>query len=398
MRLVAKVCFLGLLLVPVTGCWSSYEVNKLAIITLIGIDLDDAGNFKINALVVLPKSSSAGKAEGGKMESSAVIASSTGTSLYDSLRKLSSVLPKKVYWSHLQAIIIGEEVAKQKMVQALDVMKRQHEFRENIDVLVSRGKAEQIVGTKPHLQGSLGAEVSGIIRFSQQTAMTLVTDLNHFTQDISGDTKDHITGGINPFTEKDVEIKKDNKPAPAVSIWGTAVFKQNRLVGWMNREETRGVLFLRNKAKGGIMELPCPKSKSDSVSLQFTKVEAQKVPRMVNGKPEMDVIIHVNADIDEITCSDLQLNSSQIMELNGSLEKEIKANIENALQKGQKEWATDIFQFGDVIYKKYPRVWNKLEPNWRKDGLKNMKVHVKVTANIGRFGLITDPLSVDGKR
>lgn len=381
-----------------TGCWSSYEINKLAIITLLGIDLDATGNFHVSALVVQPTVSSGGTQGGGRMEPSVLIASSTGKGLYDSMRKLSSALPKKVYWSHLQAIIIGQEAAKEKMLPALDIMLRQHEFRNNIELLVTKGKAAEIIGLKPNLQGSMGAEVHGIIKFSQKTAMTLVNDIAHFTQDMSSDTRDHITGEISPSIEKGVEIRKNNEKTPAVSIKGTAVFKGNRLAGWMNKEETRGVMFLLDKVKGGMVEIPCSNNASGTINLQFTSVSSRKSPKFVNGKPEMNVTINANAEVDEVTCPGVHLNSAQIEKWNALLEQEIRKCIDKALQKGQKDWVTDVFQFGDAIYKKYPREWNDLRPHWKEDGLKNMPVHLKITAVIGRYGLITDPLQTDESR
>ncbi|TDF97973.1 Ger(x)C family spore germination protein [Paenibacillus piri] len=381
-----------------TGCWSSYEINKLAIITMLGIDLDASGNFHVSALIVQPVVSSGGMQGTGRMEPPVLVATSTGKGLYDSIRKLSSALPKKIYWSHLQAIIVGQEAAKEKMVPALDIMLRQHEFRNNIELLVTKGKASEIIALKPNLQGSMGAEVRGIIRLSQKTAMTLVNDVAHFAQDMSSETRDHITGEISPSIEKGVEIRKNNEKTPAVSIRGAAVFRQNRFAGWMNKEETRGVLFLLDKVKGGIVEIPCTKNEAGTVNLQFTKVLSRKSPKIVNGSLEMDVTINANAEIDEITCPGIHLNSKQIEIWNGLLEQEIRKNIDKALQKGQKEWGADIFQFGDVIYKKYPREWDRLKLDWREDGLKNMKVHVKISAAIGRYGLITDPLQTDESR
>ena len=396
-RICAGLFPLILIIGLLTGCWSSYEINKLAIVTLLGIDLDESGNYKVSALVVQPTSSSGTTQSTGHMEPHVLIASSTGNGLYDSLRKLSSALPKKIYWSHLQAIIIGQQAAKEKMVPALDIMLRQHEFRNNIEVLVTKGTAAEIIGLKPNLQGSMGAEVRGVVKFSQNSAMSLVNDIAHFAQDLSNEMRDHITGEISPSIEKGVEIRKDNKKAPAISIRGSAVFRENRFVGWMNKDETRGVLFLLNRVRRGLLEIPCENA-SGKVNLQLTRVSSQKSPKIVNGSPEMEVTINANAEIDELTCPGVHLNSVQIEKWNRLLEQEIRNSIEKALQKGQKEWRADIFQFGDAFYKKHPRDWEKLKPHWRDDGLRNMKVHLKITADIVRYGLITDPLQADESR
>ncbi|GIO31312.1 MULTISPECIES: Ger(x)C family spore germination protein [Paenibacillus] len=382
----------------ISGCWSSYEINNLAIVTLLGIDLDENGQFKMSALIVDPTMMNSGGQGGGKMESPFLIASATGTNLFDSIRKISSTIPKKVYWAHLQAIIFGSEAAKDKMIPALDILARQHEFRKNIDVLVSKGKASDIIGMRPNLKSDMGAEIRGIIRLSPKTSLTMVSDISRLTQDISSDRTDHITGEISPSMEKGVEIIKSNKTTSAVSIRGTAVFKQDHFAGWMDQKETRGVLFLRDKVKGGIAKVPCRRDPSGMVSLQFSNVTTQKTPMIVNGQPEMKVSIDVKADIDEITCPDFHLNTQEVQYLNLKLKEQVIEYVEKALQKGQRQWGTDIFEFGDVIYKRFPKEWAKLKSSWRIDGLKKMKVRLDVSAHVTRSGLISDPLQAEESR
>ncbi|WP_438825873.1 Ger(x)C family spore germination C-terminal domain-containing protein [Neobacillus drentensis] len=42
---------------------------------------------------------------------------------------------------------------------------------------------------------------------------------------------------------------------------GAAVFKKDKLIGWMDETETRGILWLRNEIEGGVISIKVPKEK-----------------------------------------------------------------------------------------------------------------------------------------
>jgi spore germination protein KC len=383
-----------------SGCWSVNEINDLAIITVLGIDKTDKAEFKISALVIRPSGSvsSISAAGGSSQQAPAIIATSTGDTVFSAMRKLSSVLAKKMYWAHLQAIVIGEQAAGENLIAALDILARQHEFRKNIHILATRGAAEDIVRTKPLLEGSLGAEIDGLVRYSRYTGSTTVNDISHFVASISSDTKDHFTGEISPSLYNGVKLTQDGGSVSALSIRGSAVFKKGKLIGWLNENETRGVMWVLGKVKSGIVEVTCPDDKHGKISLEITRASRQLKPSFSNDKPVMDATINVDAQIGEAVCPQLDLNTDTLRKLNELLSAQVKLDIDQALQKVQKQWQTDIFQFGEAIYKKHPDQWKELAPEWRKNKLKAMKVNIQVKPQIWRSGLIDDPVQPDESR
>jgi spore germination protein KC len=189
-----------------------------------------------------------------------------------------------------------------------------------------------------------------------------------------------------------------NPKAKAVSIRGVAVFRGDRFAGWLDRDETRGVLWVTGQLKKGITMLPCPDSKKGLVGLQLTKGSSQLSPGMKNGRPQITVKIAAEAVIGEITCPELHLSSQQYERLNRSMEEQIRKDVSKALAKAKDKLQSDIFHFGKTFYMYQPKLWDRLAPDWHNGGLKSLEVMVEVKAVIKRAGLQYDPPKSDESR
>ncbi len=77
-----------------------------------------------------------------------------------------------------------------------------------------------------------------------------------------------------------------------------------------------------------------------------------------------------------------------IKKLEAKYQKQIKEKIERAVKTAQKKYKSDIFGFGEVIYRADPKAWKRLEPNWEQE-FENVEVSVNVNAKIRRLGTIT---------
>ncbi|GAA3334279.1 hypothetical protein GCM10020331_101620 [Ectobacillus funiculus] len=74
-----------------------------------------------------------------------------------------------------------------------------------------------------------------------------------------------LTDGEEPIAAQvsnqplEIGIQKNLEHQKVPSIYGAAIFQGDRLVGWLNDKETRGVLWIRNELKSGVLAVPVPK-------------------------------------------------------------------------------------------------------------------------------------------
>ena len=126
--------FLVLTSLLLSGCWSKRELNELGIVVALGIDkVDD--DYEVSIQVVDPSEISSKQPSSGR--SPVVTYHAKGKSVFEAIRRMTTLTPRKPYFSHLQIVVIGEELAKEGLNEPLDFIARDHEFRNDFDVIVS---------------------------------------------------------------------------------------------------------------------------------------------------------------------------------------------------------------------------------------------------------------------
>lgn len=134
------ILILLLALIPLSGCWDRNELNELGIIVMQGID-KVGDQYQVSVQFVNTGEVAAQK--GGSGRSAATVYSEKGETLFQAVRRMSTVSPRKLYFSHMQMLVIGEEVAKVGINKVLDLLSRNYQVRTDFYVLVAR-KAKAI--------------------------------------------------------------------------------------------------------------------------------------------------------------------------------------------------------------------------------------------------------------
>lgn len=97
---VMRVISMGVIVLMLSGCWNSRELNDLAIVSGIGIDLvPETNEFKVTFQLVNPSSTATGfGASAG--EPSIVIVSATDRTIFGALRKASKRATRQLFCPH----------------------------------------------------------------------------------------------------------------------------------------------------------------------------------------------------------------------------------------------------------------------------------------------------------
>lgn len=393
-----------------SGCWSSNEINDLAILNILGIDENEAGEIEVSAVFVKPESlftESIVGGRGGVRENKFLIQTTTGKDMFEALGKISNAVSEKIYFGHVNAVIFGEIAAHKRMESSMDFLRREYDFRPNINILVTKGKAADIIKTPPTFNSTIGMEINDMVDESQLMNTNMIKDLSQFMKDVSSNTKDPITGVLLKSTDIGIESEGENKASQdgqeqqtieTLSLQGTAAFKGGNLKGFLDERQTRGLMAIKGKLRNEIIVLDCAGDDSGTISLIIKESQSQLEPKINDDSIKMDVAIQVEGQIREITCSNFHLDTNQLELLNKQLKEVIKKEALSVLNKAQKQWETDIFGFGEAIYRKEPKLWDQLAPNWRDGYLKDISVAIKVETNISRYGLQTEPSKANESR
>ena len=197
-----------------------------------------------------------------------------------------------------------------------------------------------------------------MIKTSSGTSTAVNVNLNDFFKQLSSLSTDPVVCRIEIINEKDSKNKK-------MRFTGAAVFKKDKLVGFLDCPETRGLNWILGKVKSGIIVVKSPKEKTRNVALEIIRASSKITPEIQDGELVITVEIKEEGNLAE-QMSNIELTNIEMFKM---LEQRktavIKNEIESVLKKAQREWGVDIFGFGETVHRKYPREWKELKDQWR---------------------------------
>lgn len=205
--------------------------------------------------------------------------------------------------------------------------------------------------------------------------------IEHFEMEI-------VPSNLKPGEKAPIK-QSPSKVETNLSVLGTALFKKDRLIGWMDERETRGLVWLRQAMKTGVATVNIPMDKGNGLaSLQLVKAKTRITPAFKGNELYMEVKIEADYDLYE-NSSKMNVGDPKSVEwVETELEKEIQERVRLAVDNVQTEFKSDVFGFGRAVHRKHPKEWeNQYKEQWEKK-FPELEVAVTVDAEkIDRVGL-----------
>lgn len=375
-----------------TGCWNRRELNELAITLAMGLDITKDGQYLVTAQVVNPGEVAAKGGSGGG-HSPVVIYQATGKTVFEAVRKMTKESPRKIYPSHLRILVIGESLAKKGIGKPLDVLSRDWELRSDFYVVVAKGmNAEDILRVPTALEKIPANNLFNTLEVSEKAwAATSAVTFDELIEDMVSEGKQPVLTGIradikggkkNSLSKQNVEII--DTPA-RVKYGNLAAFKKDKLVGWLDEQQSAAYNVITNNEKSAVVNIPCPQG--GKAVYEVKKVNTEMKGKIKNGKPEIDLNISVEGNVGEVECQIDLTKPESIDQLEEIYEKQTRVKFKKAIKQVQENDKVDIFGFGEAINRADPKAWNKLKKDWDKN-FENLPVNIKVQGEIRRVGTV----------
>ncbi|MCF8567985.1 hypothetical protein LLE49_24995, partial [Alicyclobacillus tolerans] len=136
---------MGVMFIPffLSGCWSSLELRNTGMVTGIGIDKLENGQYRL-ILQLLSATDKEGEKEAS---SSPIMLSQTGTSLFEMERGLIRDAKRRLMFMHTKVILMGESAARDNVLWPLDTWTRDTQPPLNGYLLISKEDVSSISDT-----------------------------------------------------------------------------------------------------------------------------------------------------------------------------------------------------------------------------------------------------------
>jgi spore germination protein KC len=381
------------------GCWGQKEINRLSIVMAAAVDLSEkTDNVDLSVQIANPAASAAlGGGGGGGDQEAFFVVTGSGKTLGEAERDLYDRLPRLLYWNNMNVMIVSAKFAQQKMDSIVDYLDRPTVFRRDMRLVVTPGKAKDVLAVKHLTEKMSGLAIANIQKLAFKHSKTVYpSDIHDFLLDLSDDGVEPILARLDvlpPAEETDKGENKSGGEQKMLVLSGSAIFHNTKMVGWLNGDETRGALWVWGEMRQGMVTLRYPgskgKSKEKLITVLNQRADCNLELEMRNGKPHIRVIINAEGRLsgDNFLTRETITDARMI----AALDREYKTAIANEVKKviaiiRKKEYSTDILGFGDVISRRQPKLWRKLKPHWKEE-FRKLSVTVEVEAHIRRIGL-----------
>lgn len=390
--LLRTVIYVGLLLM-LTSCWNSRELNDLAIVSAIGIDkAPDKDEYRVTFQLVNP-AATATSSSSNSSEPAITCYTSSDRTLFGALRKTSKKASRQLFFAHTQLLVIGESMAKSGINDIFDLFERSHELRLNSTVLLSRNTdAGSILETLVPIEI---VPAMGLVKKSENTARVWGEhkDMNilDILTDLTGEGE-LVISGIEIAGNKDEAGTMGNveqtKVKALLLMSGLGVFKDGKLQQWMEGSEARGTLWIQNEIQEASVDVNYGKEKeviTVNVILSKTDVKVE----IKDGVPVIHLHIEEEGSVNETKVYVDFSKREEILQVEKGLEEKTKAEVIEAFKAAQR-MKSDIFNFAGELKRTKPKQWEQVAKEW--DSLfATAKLDVSVTAYIRTTGMRINP-------
>lgn len=375
------------------GCWSRTEIESLAIVGGLGVDVVEQGGqekFLLTTTIIRPALAGGGAEAGGGGQGKPIYwrVSSLGDTMAEAERNLNLRIPRRIFYGHLRFVLVSEKVSRQGLADIFDYLHRNMRIRPRVMVLMTPQKAADELVKTSELETTIARQLEEMERIALARATKAVI------MDLSETTSEIITPGLDPLVAKLTSVESPptepgGNPVEIFRLTGGGAFQIDKFVGWMDPEEIRGVLLATGQAKTGPFSVRVHPHRTKDVSIMMTR-GLGKITVETNGQEvTANIEMKVEGDLSEYHETDEIATDEGIKLLDKKFAEAVEEEVMRSVKKAQK-LKSDVFGFGAELHRSNPEEWKKLEKNWY-EIFPKIKVKTKIAAHVRRTGMIGNP-------
>lgn len=401
-----KVKFAVLLLLSFLccGCFGGFEPDQVAYVAAIGIDkADQKGMYNFSYQFDVTKAFGTDSKDTG--DKPVGLITIQAPSLAEARNLLNSLVSFKVTLTHIKALIVSDEVAREGIGKVFGPINRFREYRGSMYVMVVKDNARQFLEKfKPLLKVSPSKYYELIMTTQEASGYYLDTSLHQLNKRMKSNSAQPYAALIGVNT-----VKLDSEPSTGktngskvfgyeagkipqtgdnlLEFAGTAVFKGDKMVGVLSTTETRILSFLLGHPSHGYMVVEDPLDKKESLNLQIrlgSKPDIKAV--MQDGIPTFKIKLEIEGEITAITSGINYEQKEYLSLLESQVSQILYEDVVNLIKKTQM-LESDVVGFGFYLRPNFKLNKDFAEYQWNQH-YSEAVFEVEVKVKLRRTGLM----------
>ena len=374
-RRLRTLLLLGLFPGLLTGCWDIKDLQEVNYLTAIGYDLEE-GEFVIYGQLL--DFSSVAKTEAGKAGLIPVwVGKGRGKTLIDAIDDLYRTAQLRIFYGHVNAVVIGEKVLKDKqaMNQVEQFHGRFHELRFTPWIFGASQPIGDILSATSIFDLSPGVSIlhQPLETYKQRSAIHPIS-IRRFALETNEPSRTTLLPIIGL---SDRNWNKGRKPQDLLAINGAFAMREEKVLGSFVTKDLVGLTWIEPAANRGPLVLSEGEKILAALSLEQPKIEIH--PQVRDGKATYVLNVSLTGTVTMLLAplSEAELQREAI--------KLVREQIRELYEEGLKHDA-DLLNLETALYRKKNRQWKTLRDRGGLGLTPESLTEIDVSVNIKRTG------------
>lgn len=350
-----KKIILLIIILLCSGCYDYQEINNMAIINGIGVDYQNEEYILTLEILNIQE-----KKESTETQEKSYALTARGKTINEAMNNVESIVTKKASFSHLEIILISEDLAKKGITDICDYFLRNNFITNNLYLVLAKNKSpEEILKNKSQSEKINTVAIVELLESKNSTfSLSIKDEFDYQVAKIKDNFYDIFVLSVN----LEDEIKLDQ----------VAVFKGDKLKFYLTEDEKQILGLLANKIYNIVVV-------NEMGAMDITKDKVK-----INYDGEKYIIeIDLLAKLEKLNDEELYLkNRDDLSKLESSFRSTLEDRINDLIDSLYRQ-DTDILGLKKVLYNKNPK---EDLSNWQK------KRELKVKLHINRFGSLFEDM------
>ena len=356
-----------------TGCYDYKELNDIAILTATEINKIN-NEYIINAQVVNPQSK-----DTVNIQAPFIIYEGKGKTIQEAYRQIKLQSSRFLYPNHLQLLIINEKLAKEDITTIIDYYLRIPHVRTEFNIII--GKNDNILNITTPIDDVSSTSIVDTMKTNNKYLGTVnLITFNEFVNMSIDKNLEIILPSVEAidYNEKSetTENTEKTKIQSMYKLSNLAVFKDGKLQGYLNEDESITYNILQNKTPTTLITYECEKNKY--ITLEMTKIKSD----IKTKNKKINIKLDMSGNINETTCNISLKEEKNIKKLEKEIENYLTKEIEKNINNIRKNYNSDIFGFLNLIYKTDYNTYKEIKDNWYQSIYQNIDINISTNIKI----------------
>lgn len=359
---------------------SRKEITDLELVRVIGVDNIDEPELTV-VRNKLKASGGGGGDESSAEERSQEALTTRGKTFIEITEKFQTYTNKTISGGHVSYYVVGRDTATTDMTEIIHFLIGANQLRSNAKIYILKdGSAKEFLDKIINPEYKIGEKIDNMELNKRELGVIAEYSFKDLLETVASDRKITVIPTFKLIELDTEKLEEKDKEIKDFDFDGYAVFKEDKIIHFLTREQSRAYNIINNKLQNSPIAIKDDEGKNISLSIVNSKTD---VKFEFDGDELKNIVIDTKLETDFKESQSKETVLEDRTSIEAKQNEQIKAQLEDVI-KTSKDIDVDFIGILEKLRLKHPYKYKNIEKNWD-EIWKDVNVEVKVESRIKRF-------------